>query len=134
MSTAPTRELRHFQTTIDAGTPADGPQTASLAMPARIVVGVQVRIPPGPSGTVGFRLTSGGVSMIPVEDDQWIITDDEVIDWTVDGYIDSGAWQIQAYNTGRYPHTLYIRFLLQPTTATTVATATLIPASAIENG
>lgn len=134
MATAPTRELRHFQATIPAGTAVDAYTTTGLGMPSRVVAGIQVRVPPGPAGNVGFRLTSGGVAMIPVEGDQWIITDNEVIDWTVDGYIDSGAWQLQAYNTGIYDHTLYVRFLLQPAATATATGNVIIPAADIESG
>lgn len=125
-------EVRHFTATIPAGTDITAPQTIDLTMPPRIVTGVQVVVPPGPAGAVGFRFTTGGVSVIPPDPEGWITSNGEVINWTTDGYLTTGAWQVQAYNDGQYDHTIYIRMLCDPTTAAPGAAVTFAPAATIE--
>lgn len=107
-------EVRSFAATLPAGTLDSAPATIELAMPARIVSGVRVRIPPGPSGAVGWALGSAGVRVLPWGDQQWIVGDDEVIEAPLTGQITSGAWQLIGYNTGLFDHTIYVTFLLDP--------------------
>jgi hypothetical protein len=107
-------EIRSFAVTIPAGTPVSAPQVTALAMPARIVRSVRVRVPPGPAGLVGWALGSAGQRVLPWGPNQWIVADNEAIEWPLTGQISSGAWQLQAYNTGVYAHTLYLVFQLDP--------------------
>jgi hypothetical protein len=39
------------------------------------------------------------------------VSNGEIIDWPLEGQITSGAWQLFAFNTGKFAHTLEIRFL-----------------------
>lgn len=105
-------EVRSFAVTVPAGTAKASPQTTSLTMPARLVRSVRVRIPPGPAGTVGWALGAAGVRVLPWGAAQWIVGDNESIEWPLSRQITSGAWQLQAYNTGVYDHTLYVTFQL----------------------
>lgn len=106
------REVRTFAVTIPAGTALTAPHVEDLDMPARIVERVRVRVPPGPAGVVGFALGAAGVRVIPFGEDQWVVADDEVLELPLVGQIESGAWQLQGYNTGVYDHTLQVTFLL----------------------
>ena len=90
-------------------------------------------MPPGPAGTLGFRLGSGGVQVIPINPGGWVITDDEVIGWDLTSQITSGAWQLISYNVGSLPHTVYVRFLLDLVTGSANAPA-LIPAGQLSSG
>ncbi len=114
-------EVKSFQVLIPAGTLQSAPQVTSLAMPSRVVNRIEVKVPPGPRGEVGFAFTSGGQQMIPVDLNTFIVTDSEEISWDLEDQIDSGAWQLSAYNTGNFPHTLYIRFLITPPQLATTA-------------
>lgn len=111
-------EVRSFSPVIPAGTPVSAGWSADLSFPARVVDRIQVRVPPGPRGAVGFAIGSAGTSIIPYNPGEWIITDDESIDWPLEGQFDSGAWTLFAYNLGRQDHTIYIRFLLSLVTPT----------------
>lgn len=111
------REVRSFDPTIPAGTAVAAPVTIDLAMPARTVRWVRIRIPPGPAGVMGFALAASGISIIPFGAGQWVIGDDEVLEWPLEGQIDSGAWQLRGYNTGVYAHTLHLTFGLDPVTS-----------------
>jgi hypothetical protein len=108
------REVRTFEVTVPAGTLEAAPFTAELSMPARIVRSVRVRIPPGPAGVMGWALGAAGERVLPWNPGAWIIGDNEAIEWPLEGQIESGAWQLQAYNTGVYDHSLYLTFLLEP--------------------
>lgn len=107
-------EVRNFAVAVAPGSTAAAPVTTNLTMPARIVRGIRIRIPPGPSGLMGWALGSSGVRVIPWNANAWIVADDEVIEWALDSQVTSGAWQVQAYNTGRFTHTVYFTFLLDP--------------------
>ena len=107
-------EYRTFAVAIPAGTAIAAPQITNLAMPARIVRAVRIRIPPGPNGQVGFALGAAGVRIIPYGANQWLVGNDEIIDWPLEGQISSGAWQFQGYNLGANVHTIYVSFALDP--------------------
>jgi hypothetical protein len=108
------REVRNFSVTVPAGTQSSSPQVTALTMPARIVRKVRVRVPPGPAGLVGWALGAAGQRVLPWGAGEWIVADNEVIEWELEDQIESGAWQLQAYNTGVYDHTLYVTFLTDP--------------------
>lgn len=111
MST-PAAEVRSFAATIPANTPANTPVTIQLTMPPRVVTSIHWRVPPGPSGLMGWRLTmSNGVAVIPTGGG-YIITDDDHDTWPVTGQPDSGYWELSGYNTDIYQHTVYLDFLL----------------------
>lgn len=120
-------EVRSFTVSIPAGTLATAPQVSDLAMPARIVREVRVRIPPGPAGTVGFALAASGVPIIPWNAGQWLVGNDELVTLPLANQITSGAWQLRAYNTGVYAHSLYVTFLLDLVQLAAGATIGLVP-------
>lgn len=119
-------EVQRFAVTVPAGTLKSAALAFNLAMPPRIVDEIEVVVPPGPRGEVGFQLASGGVQIVPATAGQFFVTDSEVIHWPLEAQIDSGAWQLIAYNTGQFNHTLEVRFLVRPT-GTAVNLATLVP-------
>ena len=107
-------ETRTYAVVVPAGTAEATPQLSDLAMPARIVRGIRVRVPPGPGGELGWALAAAGQAIIPWGGGTWIVADDEVITWTPEQTIESGAWQLLAWNTGTYDHTVYVTFELDP--------------------
>jgi len=129
------RELYRFAVTVTAGTAKAAPSVAALKMPDRTISRVVVAVPPGPHGLVGFQLASGGLQMIPLNAGQFVTADNEVMTWDLDGYISSGAWQMIAYNTGAFDHTLEVRFEASPVAlATAPAGFQPIPNSALDSG
>lgn len=111
------REVYRFAVTVPHGTPAAAPQVTNLALPPREVQRVEVKVPPGPHGLVGFQLGSGGVQMAPINAGQFVTADDEVLSWDLEGQITSGAWQLIAYNLGAFDHTLEVRLMAGLTAA-----------------
>lgn len=108
------RLVRTFAVLTPAGTAIATPLTTSLAMPSRLVRAVRIRVPPGPAGSVGFALVSGGQQVVPEEAGTYLVMDDEAVEWPLEEQIETGAWQLRSYNVGRWDHTLYLTFLLDP--------------------
>lgn len=105
-------EIQVFQVTTPVGISADAPQVTALQMPPRTVKQIEVVVPNGCNGALGFAFGAAGQNIIPYNDDAWIIASGEKLEWQMDRQINSGAWQLQSWNIGKYPHTIYIRFLL----------------------
>ena len=110
-------EYRHFTVTVPAGTTIAAPQVTDLAMPPRVVARIDILVPPGPNGLVGFALAMADQPIIPYNAGEWIVSNDERITLPLDGFPDSGAWQLLAYNLGQYDHTLRFTFELHLTGA-----------------
>lgn len=106
-------EVRAFQATVAPGTPETAPVTISLTMPTRTVDRIRWRIPPGWNGYVGFALSMAGQAFIPTIPGTWIIGSDEEDSLDLSDQPNSGAWEIQMYNTGIFPHTLYLQFTVE---------------------
>lgn len=112
------RELRAFSVAVPAGTAIATPLSTDCTFPARVVRRIEIDVPPGPRGEVGFYVANSGSQIIPVNAGQWIVANDVHLGWDLTDYIDSGSWQIVAYNTGFYSHTLSARFHVDLPTAT----------------
>lgn len=126
-------EVHTFPVTVPAGTPSTAPLTFSLAMPPRVVQEVHVQVPPGPRGEVGWALGAAGSQVYPIEDNVFIVTDNETVKWPLEQAITSGAWQLIAYNTGQFNHTLYVRFLVNLNTPPDASPSAPIDALALSN-
>lgn len=106
------QEIREFAVLVPAGTAVTSPLVTNISFPAREVTAVSWRVPPGPSGLMGWALTSAGTPVIPIQQGAYVVTDNQSDTWDLEGYLDSGNWQVTAYNTGLYGHTVYLTFLL----------------------
>lgn len=121
------REIRRFPVTIPANTAKTANFTSDLSFPDRAVEEIEIRVPPGPRGEVGFALGAAGQQIIPFQAGQFIVTDDETIHWPLEDQHDSGSWTFFGYNTGQFPHTIEVRFLLKVATSTGQAQAPVAP-------
>lgn len=106
------QEIREFGVLIPAGTPKTAPLVTDISFPQRLVTAVSWRVPPGPSGLMGWALTSAGAPVIPIQPGTYIVTDNQAATWPLEDYLDSGNWQVTAYNTGIYPHMVCFTFQL----------------------
>ena len=104
------RQIYAFSVVVPTGATKASPNVQALTLPSMPVAWVRVRVPPGPSGQLGFVLAVGGQQIIPYQVGTWIVADNEVFNETLDGFPDSGGWSIMAYNTGAYAHTLQVTF------------------------
>ena len=102
--------LEVLEVVIPAGTAIATPQETNASFQDGRVDRLQITVPPGPSGLVGFRIAHSGQTIIPRSGSAWIITDNEHIDWDTDNYPTGNAWSVVAYNLDYYDHTIYVRF------------------------
>lgn len=100
-----------FQCTVPAGTAIATPFTQSLVMPPQVISSIEVIVPPGPRGQMGFQIGSSGNQILPADFGTWFVTDDERVRWDLTGQITSGGWEFFGYNLGIYAHSVYLRFL-----------------------
>lgn len=117
-----------FTVTCPAGTAKAAAILTNLTIPIREVREIEVRVPNGPNGEMGFALAIAGQNMIPFNPGEYVVTSDEIVQWSLTGYPTSGAWQVRMYNTGNYDHTIQIRFYVDLVDSTANAGGiTLIP-------
>lgn len=121
-------EVREFQVTVPAGTAQTAGFSQAITFPPRVVSEIDIRIPPGPHGQMGFAIGTAGVPVIPAAQGTWIVADDEYITWPLHNYWDSGAWQVFGYNLGSYDHTIFLTFLLDLVQAAPAPLAPIAPA------
>lgn len=122
-------QVKLVEVSVPPGTAKAAPQVTQVSFPPRNVSRLDIVFPPGPRGEVGVWVGSSGTQLIPTDAGVFIVADSETISWPLEGQHDSGSWQIAAYNTGNYTHTVRFRFLLDlvPTPAADVPAP--IPAS-----
>jgi len=126
-------DVQVFDVTVARGGTPALPQLFALPMPARRVTQVEIVMPAGVRSAVHWALGSAGVRVIPSNAGAYVTGDDEVVRWPLSGYWDSGSWQLQAYNTGGFPHTLQVRFLLDLISNTQQQPLAAIPAAALSS-
>lgn len=105
--------IRRFTATIPAGTAKLAPVTVNLSFPPMNVSEIEVVIPPGPRGQMGFKMAMAGVQVFPYSGDDYIVTDNETLHWPIEDAPTSGAWQVIGYNTGAFDHSIEVRFLCE---------------------
>lgn len=130
-------QLQHFTVTVPVGTPIATPQVTQLQTGIFVVNWVEVESPTGMNGHVGFYLASSGAYWLPTSkgtSPPWVVTSGSEKHWDVTNGPTSGDFQLVAYNTGGFPHTLQVTFDLS-VTATTPANPipSQIPASVLSS-
>lgn len=124
----------NFTPTIPTTATVAAPMSVPMQFPDAIVDTIEVRVPPGPNGVVGFALGSRGVQVIPYNFGPYIQTDNEVISWSVTGQFMSGDWSLLGWNVGFYSHTLHVRFLVSSIVpANPLLTTAVVPSSALSD-
>lgn len=85
-----------------------------ISIPPRIVSRIDIRVPPGPNGSLRFAILNSGQQIIPYTQGELIIADNEAMTWDLSDYVVTGSWQVYAVNYGRYAHSVYIRLHADP--------------------
>lgn len=102
--------IEHFEATIPAGTPKSAPVSFPMIFQQGYVTEIDIKIPSGPSGFMGFFIGAGGSQYIPRTPGSFIIDNDKDIAWPIHNAINSGSWSITGYNTDLFAHTVYVTF------------------------
>lgn len=115
------------QLVVPANTPILAPVQAPLYANRAAIEQLEVLVPPGPSGLVGFAFWHSSRQVIPKIDGTWIIADGETVRIQIADLNPFPNWTIRAYNLDSYPHTLYVRVALDDTVTVVPDTVPLIP-------
>jgi len=107
-------QVRPFVVTVPAGTTKAAPLKTRLAVEDTWVIEwVELEVPPGPLGQLGFYLASSGTPMLPFSAPgapAYFVLNDRIVRYDMDPSVYPSDWACVAYNTGNYPHTFYVRF------------------------
>ena len=114
-------EVHDFAVTIPVGTPADAPYVETLTLDYRTIVTIDLMVPPGPGGVMGFAVLHSGTQVFPYNSGTWFVWDGTDQSWDLADLPDSQGWQIAGYNEGNYPHTVYVRLHTVPVTSSAAA-------------
>lgn len=125
-------QVQHFSCTIPRLTAVASPVTIEMQLGEWTVDWVEVDVPAGFNGQVGFYIASSGVQYIPFRSGAsplWLILNDTSKHWDLTNHPTSGDWSLVGYNTGNYPHTVKVSWGVSDVPAPAAAPITLIPAA-----
>lgn len=115
-----------FAVTIPANTPQANPFTEAIQLDGWEIERIDLDVPPGPAGLMGFQIYNNGVPWIPYGGGEWIIWDDAKDSYYLEEQPTGTGWAVVGYNTDvQYTHTVYLRFHVNP--ASTGATVDTTP-------
>lgn len=118
-----------FTVTIPAGTLATTPYVQAIDLDGWTLQRLDLEVPSGPAGLMGFQIFNNGVPWLPYGTDEWIVWDDVKDTWYLDDQPNAGGWEVHGYNDDTaYDHAVTVRCHVVP--ATIPATA---PAPAVVN-
>ena len=106
-----TIQVQHFAHTIPNTATTASPYVGQMQLGVFKVDWVEVGVPDGVNGVVGFYIASSHVQVVPFPPGSstvWVVSNDRVFHWDLTDQPDSGDWQFYAYNTGGYSHTLTV--------------------------
>lgn len=103
-----------FVATIPANTPTSALHTVDLDLDNWVLEQLDLEVPPGPAGLMGFYVANNGVQWIPASAGTFLIWDDVQQSWPFSDQPDASGWSIVGYNTGTYDHSITVRFHVNP--------------------
>jgi hypothetical protein len=127
-------QVQQFAATVPAATTKTAPQITQMQLGVFEVEWVEVQVPDGANGQVGFYVASSGQQVFPFRAGStpiWVVSNNRVFHWDVTGQPTSGDWQLYAYNSGTFPHTVTCHFGVSPVTV--AAAGVTIPAPIAPN-
>ena len=106
----PASRVEVFDVLAPAGTLKAAPLEVPTRWAAGELISVDVRIPDGCAGLVGFQILYAHAQAIPNTPGAWIIGNDEVFVADVTGHLNGGQWALNVYNFDRFDHSLHVRY------------------------
>lgn len=110
-----------FKVTIPAGTTPAAPFTQALNLDNWEIERIDLEVPPGPAGLMGFQVFNNGVAWIPYGSNSWLVWDDHSESYYMTDQPTGSGWSVVGYNEGFYPHTVTVRVHVNPVTPNQVA-------------
>lgn len=100
--------------TVQPGSTAAAPVTTAINVGDIWCYSVDIEVPPGPGGQMGFYMTYANTQIVPWSQTPFfLVVDDFKHTFPVNAELGKGLAMV-AYNTGYWPHTVYFRFLGVP--------------------
>jgi hypothetical protein len=101
--------IYEIQVTVPAGTAQANPQVTPWVTEDNLINLIELEVPPGHNGLTGIRVMKGDTPLLPYNANSFIVANAYTSAWPVNDYIPTSDLKIQAFNTGAYPHTFYLR-------------------------
>lgn len=105
-----------YAATIPAGTPETALVEVDLGLSDQVVQQVDLQVPPGPLGCMGFSVWHSNTPILPRNMGDFFVWDNHYATWTLEDVPSGGGWQVVGYNTGQYDHTVYVVMHTDPVT------------------
>lgn len=109
----PVSQIRSFTCTFQPGSTPAAPVVVQCQFPVFQVDWIEVDVPDGPSGAMGFYIATSRQQYIPWNVGTYFVFNDVNKHWDLEDQPTSGDWQVYGYNTGTWPHTVYVHFGLE---------------------
>lgn len=113
-----------YTVTFQPGTTPAAPVSNVLALPDTWVETIEILVPNGPGGQMGFALFYAGTQILPwSQTTSWLTVDNWDHAFDIDSEW-STSFTVKGYNQGAWPHSVYLRILGLPISAYQSASAT----------
>ena len=103
-------EVLAYTATIPAGTAKATPVTINLPIFNWDIESLDLQVPTGPNGLMGFYLALSGEQWIPHVRGQYLVWNDHFQNWPLTKQPTNKGWQVVGYNTDVYDHSVFLRF------------------------
>ena len=110
-------EVHQFTVTIPAGTTKAAPYVKTTSLPGYVLESIDLEVPPGAGGLMGFYLAVSGQQWIPWETGEWLVWDDRFDSWYLHDQPTPDSWEVVGYNSDVYAHSVVVRFHVNPSTS-----------------
>lgn len=114
---SPLKQILQVVPVLQPGFTPSNPGRVLLSMGDVYAYEVEIDIPPGPKGQVGFYLEYAGTPLVPHSNTpHWIVVDDYQRTFPLDTELGSSLVFVY-YNLGVWQHNAYLRFTATPIAA-----------------
>lgn len=103
-------EIHQFTASIPAATPKSALAVVKMPLTNFEIEQIDIEVPPGPAGLMGFYLALSGQQWIPFETGQFLIWDNRSASWRLNNQPTSYGWEVHGYNLGANAHNVEVRF------------------------
>lgn len=122
----------YYETVLTpANTPLATPQNTPFPLEDAQLVRVDILVPRGPSGNLGFRFLWAQQQVIPWGNNSFLVTDNEKVPVECNFAMTATGLVIQTYNTDVFDHTIYVRALIRDFVTMAAPAATITSGSLV---
>lgn len=128
--------LYQTQITTPAGTTANAPMTTNFPLEDAVLDSLTILIADGHAGLTGIRILQAGQEIIPWSNNDWLISNNEILTIPINSQITEVGLQVQTYNTDSFAHRHWVRALISnlgTSPAAAAAAAPFIPSTVLSS-